>query len=115
MTTDSDDMDALLADGGDADLERTAIEMAERRRIGIAAANQYLLAYLGGTASRDELAAFEHMAIQVCGIGVPFSATGERDLSPEGRAREFLAIPELAFHRTAPAAQALLGAEPDHR
>lgn len=97
--------DLLNDEGPDLGAVRLQAEMAERRRTGVAAANQFLYAYsasLRGEDKRGELVGFEYVAVHICGIGAPFSAVGERDLSVEERVREFLDLPELTTARERP-------------
>lgn len=98
-------VDLIDDESPDFDALRSQAAMAERRRIGVAAAHQFLMSYRDtqrGQNRLGEMIAFGYVAVHICGIGTPFSSTGERDPSVDERAREFLELPELSFERDKP-------------
>lgn len=99
MTDNVDMLDAAYEAVENLSAARLAAYAQARRDIGVAAALQYIRTFLAPGDSNVMLMPLEYMAVHVCGIGTPHSATGEEDLSPEARALEFLQLPELKWLR----------------
>lgn len=86
---------------------RVQAMMQTRRDIGVAAAMHFVNAFFNAS-EKGELPAWEYVAVHLCGIGQPFSAVGEEDLTSTQRLMEFLELPELEWVKEAPPAAEFL-------